>query len=209
MCCPATATSSRRHQSRDLRAELGRAEGLRDVGDRAVREVAVDLLALYGGGDEHDARVGEVRTRADRVAQLEAVHLGHRDVSEHDVGPHALDELQTLAAVLRDMDLVRRRAQRRLHELADRRVVLDEHDPSHPGQASTAWLPAATGRRTWKIVPRPISLSAQTEPPCIATICFTIGSPRPVPWMPRVFADSTRPNRSQIDSSFSAGMPMP
>src|SRR5206468_11350971 len=99
MCSPAIAISSCRHELGDLRPELRCAEWLRDVRDRAARDVPVDLLALHGRGDEDDARSREMGPRSYRVAELKAIHLGHRDVGEHDIGSHALDELETLAAV--------------------------------------------------------------------------------------------------------------
>src|SRR5439155_8172216 len=176
---------------------------------RAVRHVARDLILLHGRGDEHDARCRELGSSADRVRQLYAVHLRHRDVGEHDVRPNALDELEPLAAVRRHVQLVSGRTQCGLHELANRGVVLDEHDPSHPAQASTGRPFAASGITTWKVEPRPTTLSAHTRPPCIVTICRTIARPRPVPWMPRVLSDSTREERSQIVSSMSSGIPMP
>src|SRR5436309_1769599 len=88
-----------RHQSRDLVAQRLRRERLREVATRAVRHVARDLILLHGRGDEHDARRRELGSSADRVGQLYAVHLRHRDVGEHDVRLNALDELEPLAVV--------------------------------------------------------------------------------------------------------------
>lgn len=69
----------------------------------------------------------------ERVGELQSVHLGHRDVGEDHVWAYALYELETLPAVDREMDLVRCRSQRDLHQLPDRRVILYEDDPSHRG----------------------------------------------------------------------------
>src|SRR5207302_7556354 len=142
--------------------------------------------------DEYDLRRRDLGPRADLIGELQPIHLRHRDVGEDRVGPHPQHELEPFASIRREVHLVRRRPHRGLHELADRRIVLDEHDLAHRAQASTAWLVAARGSTTWKVDPRPTSLSAHTRPPCIVTIWRTIGSPRPVPWIPRVCADSTR-----------------
>src|SRR5208283_2497790 len=42
------------------------------------------------------------------------------------------------------------------------------------------------GKRTWKVAPHPISLSAQILPLCASTICLAIARPRPVPCCPLV-----------------------
>ena len=50
----------------------------------------------------------------------------------------------------------------------------------------------ATGRRTLKVLPCPISLRTSTVPPCASTSVFTMDSPRPAPPNSRERALSTR-----------------
>src|SRR5438105_2770588 len=49
-------------------------------------------------------------------------------------------------------------------------------------RAHAAILSATTsGSLMWAIVPRPTSLRTSIVPPCCSMICFTVGSPSPVP----------------------------
>ena len=90
----------------DLVAQLRRREGLGEICRRAARGVPVDLILLDRCGDEHDLGVGHLSARADRVGELETIHLRHRDVGEDGVGPHAEHELEPLPTVVREMHLV-------------------------------------------------------------------------------------------------------
>src|SRR5260221_400237 len=171
MCSPLTKCSpSCWHQAIDVLAQLGHREGLPQIRDRAVREVALDLLALQRRGHEHDLYGGELGVGPDRVRELKSIHLGHRDVGEDAMRAHALDQREAFASVRREVDLVRRGTQGGLDHLSDSRVIFDEHHFPHPAQASTACPLAASGSRTWKVEPRPTTLSAQTLPPCMVTI---------------------------------------
>ena len=66
--------------------------------------------------------------------------------------------------------------------------------PQPSGTAAVPPRPSRSGSRTVKVVPRPASLSAATEPPIASVSCFTIARPRPVPT--RLFARSGCGGRS-------------
>ena len=62
---------------------------------------------------------------------------------------------------------------------------------------------------TWKVLPRPGSLSTQMRPPMSSTSCEAMASPRPVPPWRRVMEPSTWTNAPKIISCFSRAMPIP
>src|SRR2546426_7324252 len=116
---------------RDARAKLGHRERFREMTGGPMTEALLDLLALHRRAHEDDRDVRELRLRAHRVGHLETIHPGHRHVAEDYVRPHAIYQRQAFDAVLREMHLVGRSAQRRLHQLPDHGVVLAEHDLAH------------------------------------------------------------------------------
>src|SRR5205814_7379714 len=134
-------------------------------------ETLVDLLALDRRGHEDDRDMRDTRSRAHRIGQLEAVHQRHRHVAEDYVRMESLYQVESLLAVLRHVHLVARRPERRLHQLADHRVVLAKDDSAHDAASAAAARAAAPrGRVTWNTEPSPTALSTQTAPPCSCTI---------------------------------------
>jgi len=106
------------------------------VGAEAQRERVVVLFEVVRG-DEHHGRGGERGVRAQRRAELKAVHSGHEHVAQHDVGVRLARDPQgllTRGGHERREPLGR---ERELRELALDGVVVDHehHAPrGHIGQ---------------------------------------------------------------------------
>ena len=78
--------------------------------------------------------------------------------------------------------------------------------PRSPGLGrGRAAAPAAIGRRTLKVEPRPTVESAAIVPPCSSTSDFEIARPRPVPPTRWVSPASPRTKRSKMCSSWFSG----
>ncbi len=76
--------------------QLAQPEGLGDVVVRAQIEAANDIRFLLFGGD-HDHR--DARFAAQVADELVAVHVGHHDVQQDQVGVGLVEDLQRLAPV--------------------------------------------------------------------------------------------------------------
>ena len=104
------------------------------------------LLLAPGGQEDHGRHLGR-GVRLDLAADLEAVHLRHHDVDDHEIGAVGRELPEGRFAVLRDQDLVAEALEVDLKELADvRRVVGDQdlavHYASPPPEATMRPLPA-------------------------------------------------------------------
>src|SRR6266566_2670020 len=67
----------------------------------------------------------------------------------------------------------------------------------------------ASGRRIVKVLPAPGTLSAESVPPCVATMERAIGSPSPAPPVSRARAASSRTKGSKMRSTSAGSIPMP
>ena len=119
---------------------------------------------LVGLAREHDAGGGRVRL-ADAREQLGAVLPGHPHVRDQDVDRLLGHQREGLPAALGEMHLpaVAVPPQPGAQRVEQQRLVVDEQDPRH-ARASRP----STGRRTSKVVPRPVSVSKRTVPPCFS-----------------------------------------
>ena len=106
-------------------AELAHRERLRDVvvGAELEAEHLVGLLGLRG---EHDDRHGAAR--ADRAADVEAVHPRQHHVEHDEVEVVLAQPVERLPAVERRNDVVALLAQGIGQQLLDRQLVVDEQD---------------------------------------------------------------------------------
>ncbi len=120
-------------------------------------ERAVDVLVEVEGGEDQDPGVD--LALGDRPGRLEAVHLGHADVHQDDVGSLAHDEVDGLDAVGRltdDLDVVGG-AQQHGEPAAHERLVVGDGDADHPS--------APNGSRAATRKPPPTRGPASSVPP--------------------------------------------
>ena len=103
------------------------AQRLRDhaVGARAHR--ALVLLGRVSARHHDHGDVTQIGVVADLAAQLVAVHLAHREIGQHEIGPLALRDLERLGAVARGQDPAGPAQEDRL-DLAEHRRVVDHED---------------------------------------------------------------------------------
>ena len=113
----AHAVAERQHVER-LRGEVGgaRLEGL------------LDRLDVVESGEDQDGRGLASRQPAHRGAGLEAVHLRHHDVEQHQIGLQAGERGHGLRPVLRLGDGEIGALQGFAHQLPDRRLVVRHQD---------------------------------------------------------------------------------
>jgi len=86
----------------DAGDELARAERLRDVVVGADTEADQDIGLVVASG-EHDDGHGSLGL--DATAHLQPVETGKQEIEHDDVGGDATDEVDTLRAVVRDIDV--------------------------------------------------------------------------------------------------------
>src|SRR4029450_8811784 len=125
------------------RHQLARAEGLYDivVGAELEAQDAIHLLVL--GGEEDDRHIA---AQAQPLAHLGAIELGHEDVQDHQRGRLARRDLQRSKPVVGRQRLVARAPQRKAHDVADVRIVIDDQDLLHDGSLTGAG-PVSTAAR--------------------------------------------------------------
>ena len=96
-----------RELGRHPRQDDGRADRLGDVVHRAQFQALLLVLDLGHGGQEDDRDVTRLRVGLELLADLVAVHAGHHDVEQDQVGRGVgPDDLQRLLAVVGDLDPV-------------------------------------------------------------------------------------------------------
>ena len=105
-------------------------ERLDDVLERAVLDGVGSAVDRRQTGDEHDRQVGVVG--ADRAQELDARHLGHGDVADHDVDATGRHTLDRFARRQERLDLVAGAAQHALESAQGFRLVIDEQDSPWP-----------------------------------------------------------------------------
>jgi hypothetical protein len=145
------------------RAEAVVVERLEQVVERVHLEGAQRVLVV--GGDEHDDRH---RARSDRLHHVEAAHLRHVHVQEHDVGPRARHQLLGLrAGAGPDHGDLRIAGQVELHGLAGQRLVVDDEDADQACSSSNGRIRLATtpprALRSVKVWRPPYSCSSRAR----------------------------------------------
>ena len=109
---------------RDARADVLELVRLGDVVHGADGEAVHGDLDVGDGGDHHDRGVGQAR--ADLSQQLEAVHLRHAQVAQHERDGVLLELLERLDAVRR-LDALKAVVSHQVHQhLAQARLVVDD-----------------------------------------------------------------------------------
>ena len=119
---PADAVEDHLHPGGQLQG----AEGLGHVvvGPPAQAD---DLGLLVVNGREHDHRyIAGLVVRLELHEHLPAVHLGHHDVEDNEVGIGLRDHVQALLSVRGQEDLVVIQLEVELDHVGDGRIVLDE-----------------------------------------------------------------------------------
>jgi hypothetical protein len=153
--------------------KLGAGKWLGDVVVRAELHPGADVRAIGPGGDEDERQVRRVGIAPEHAQHLEAVHLRHGDVAEHEI-ERGRPRLGDPAPTVRGRHAFEAlRVQKVQHVGADGGIVLDHQDAFHERPP--------TGMTTENVVPFPSSLSTEMRPPCTSTEAFTTASPRPVP----------------------------
>src|SRR5450756_892118 len=188
----------------DLHAsdELGVAERLGDVVVRAAAQAAHLIGFQAVRGQDEDGDIAQV---TDPLEHGPAVHLGQRDVKDHQGRRGTVEGTQPFPPVGCRGHIEPVPAEHGLDAKPDVGVVLDhEYSLCHDGTAT-----ACSGSRTLKVVPRPSALSTVTRPPCISTSAFTMAKPRPVPGRPAILAFDPRTNALNRRFASSGGMPIP
>ena len=109
---------------RDARADVLELIGLDDVVGRADREAVHRDLDVGHRGDHDDRDVG--KARANLSQQLEAVHLRHAQVAQHERDRVLLELLEGFEAVARFDALKAVAAHQVHHDLAQARLVVDD-----------------------------------------------------------------------------------
>ncbi len=84
----------------DARHQPFASEGLHHVVVRADAEAAGDVVLAVVRRQHQDGDEGGAHLRPQTPADLEAVHARHRDVEDHDVGPLAARDLESVWTVL-------------------------------------------------------------------------------------------------------------
>jgi hypothetical protein len=127
------------------REELAHREGLAEVvvGADLQPEDAVELFVA--GGEKDDRR--RLRHAANAPAELEAVHLGHRDVEDHEPGEFLLKRTPGFESGRVELDRIALAAHGESDRLADVVFVVDDRDET-VGWTHAAIVPAtAAGTR--------------------------------------------------------------
>src|SRR5262245_30988542 len=113
----------------DLSAEVFDLERLHEAEVRAAAIGAIDVPLLRVPRDRHDLDGLRIRIRLDALADLDAVHVGHHDVENDQVGTEDPDLQTGLVSVARGAHLERLGVAERLaDDVHDRRLVVDDED---------------------------------------------------------------------------------
>src|SRR5205085_4191222 len=156
-------------------------EGLLDEVVRAQPRGLHRRLDRAVAGDHDDRRL---RTHAPELGQgLEAIHPGHPDVEEDDVGRLVGDEAHGRFAGAGRAHAIALVLQHRAQRALNGRLVVDDEDVlARHAQASTGAGVRVTGTSMTKRVPEGWLSSTRIVPPCSVTISLTIGRPSPMPF---------------------------
>ena len=112
----------------DGRSQLVGIERLGDPTRRAGLTGTAFLVVGELGGEHQDRRAAKLRDRAYRFDQFEAVHLGHVDIGDQQVGNDFVHAFEAVDAVVRALDLKALRGQRGLQQHAHAGRVIDGED---------------------------------------------------------------------------------
>ncbi len=124
----------------DAGEELGHAEGLGDVVVGAFVECGDFHGLLLADGEDDDGGFGEA---ADGAGELDAVHLGHGEVGDDEVGLGGAEELEGFEAVVGDGDFVAAGLERGAEDAGDLALVVDDED-AHARDPSGLWLESSS-----------------------------------------------------------------
>lgn len=137
------------------------------AGAQRVEDVLVHAVV----GQHDDVYVGQGRVRGDAPGRLDAVHDGHLDVDESDVGQPLLGEREALLAVGglgHHLDVVLE-VEQRAEAAADERLVIDQQDPDHEapfvGSSARTVKPPALRGSVRRRPPRAVTRSRMPSSP--------------------------------------------
>src|SRR5215472_13999387 len=155
-----------------------RADGIRFVCQRPE-------TAAAGDGDHANARIAFAQGRD----QLDAMHLGHDDIRNHDVRRLPGRRVQRRGGVVRDGHRIAGTLENAPDLFADFDLIIDNQDVGHllflqasaPAAVAGAAAAAAAGKYTLNVVPLPTADRTVMTPPRELKVPWTTESPRPVP----------------------------
>ena len=122
-------------QRAQTREQLAQREGLDQVVVGAGIEARHAIVDRIARGEHQDRR--PIARLAHAPADLEAVHVGHRDVEDHGVELLGGEAVERLATVLGERDVVALEGERPLHGRAQRGLVIDQQDSHRCVQETT------------------------------------------------------------------------
>src|SRR5262249_17236531 len=143
---------------------------------------------------------------------IDAIHLRHQHVENHEVGPHpAADVPNGFAPAADRFDFESVHFKQRLQIFPNARLVVHNQDlllPCHLAlpfwkSAKRRGQPCSLGNRNRNVLPFFASLSTQIFPRCACTSRLAMANPSPIPEVLR----STRTKSSKISWWCSAGIP--
>src|SRR5690606_32615452 len=168
---PAAAAQDRR----DPEQQLAQVEWLREVVVAARLESAYPVLRIALHGQEHHGRLHAFG--ADRLADLETVHLRHHHVEQDQVVALAADLLEPRETVVRDVRDVALGLEVLANAFGQVRLVVDDEDARPPValRLHARHHAAAFGHVTVTVAPRfAPSLTARTVAPDCSARRFTM-----------------------------------
>ena len=116
-----------------------------EVAARAGLESGKERLVVCVRGEDEHLRLRE--RAADQARRVGALHLGHAQVHQYDVGLGVVCELHSLGAVAGrtdDLDVVNQ-ADEHGEAVADYALVIGDDDPDHAGTSSSTRQPVSVG----------------------------------------------------------------
>src|SRR6266508_2341636 len=164
----------------DARHQLAQGKRLRDVvvGADLEAEDPVDFLSFCGEHDDgsFDPFLPQL------AADVQAAHAGQHDVQEDQMRVLLDGEVDRRVASAGFEDAVSLLLEVDLESLGDVLFVFDDQDLLHrqlTSMTSTLALGSLAGKTRRNRLPRPVSLSTSTRPPCASMMCLTRKRPSP------------------------------
>src|SRR5262249_51169502 len=124
--------------------QIAHLERLRDVVVGAELHAVPHLLALLARRQEEEGQRLRLGIAADGLERLVAVHVGHDEIADHQIGAVFLDALETDPPVGRGLDDVTLDLEYARDLVAKRTVVVDQENATHdpPAQSAPGFLVA-------------------------------------------------------------------